>query len=71
MSRFARAFGAFWWDFLVGDTPELLIGALVVLGAGALAVHQRAPRFVVVGCLPVLTALLVMLSVIRRTRARR
>jgi hypothetical protein len=27
-----RAFGRFWWDFLIGDTPELFVGGLVVLG---------------------------------------
>ncbi|MDA8374050.1 MAG: hypothetical protein M0Z91_07380 [Actinomycetota bacterium] len=33
MTRAARAFAMFWWDFLVGDTPELTIGILVALGA--------------------------------------
>jgi hypothetical protein len=71
LGQLMRSFGSFWWDFLVGDTPELFVGALLVLGACALAVHQGAPRFVVVGCLPVLTALLLVLSVIRRARPRR
>jgi hypothetical protein len=66
-----RSFGAFWWDFLVGDTPELLPGVLVVLGAGALAVHQHAPRIVVIGLVPVLAALLLSASVLWRARARR
>ena len=30
--RAARGFGRFWWDFLVGDTPELFVGTLAVLG---------------------------------------
>jgi hypothetical protein len=71
LGHLVRSFGSFWWDFLIGDTPELFVGALLVLGACALAVHQGAPRFVVVGCLPVLTALLLFFSVIRRARARR
>ena len=29
--RLARAFGAFWYDFLVGDRPELFVGPLAVL----------------------------------------
>ncbi len=33
--RSVVAFGRFWVDFLVGDTPELLVGAVVVLGATA------------------------------------
>ena len=31
--RFLRAFGRFWWDFLIGDTPELFVGTLIILGA--------------------------------------
>ncbi len=26
----------FWWDFLIGDTPEIFIGIVVVLGIVAL-----------------------------------
>jgi hypothetical protein len=33
--RALQAFGRFWWDFLVGDTPELAVGALVVIGLAA------------------------------------
>jgi hypothetical protein len=70
-ARWLRVFGAFWWDFLVGDTPELFVGVLVVLGAAALAVHQGAPRFVVIGVIPVLTAVLLCISVLRRAGNRR
>lgn len=69
--RFVRAFGAFWWDFLIGDTPELFVGVLVVLGAAALAVHQGAPRFVVIAAVPFLTAALLCFSVLRHQRTRR
>jgi hypothetical protein len=32
------ALGRFWWEFIVGDTPELALGvALVVLAAWGLA----------------------------------
>lgn len=33
--RYTKAFGRFWWEFLVGDTPELFVGMLVVLGIAA------------------------------------
>ncbi len=33
--RWASAFGRFWWDFLVGDTPELFVGMLIVLAVAA------------------------------------
>lgn len=31
--RVLRSVGRFWWNFLVGDTPELFVGVLAVLGA--------------------------------------
>jgi hypothetical protein len=34
-TRWASAFGRFWWDFLVGDTPELFVGMLIVLAVAA------------------------------------
>ena len=34
-SRMIVGFGHFWWDFLVGDTPELLFGVVIVLGLTA------------------------------------
>ena len=30
--RWLYAFGRFWQDFLIGDTPELFIGAVAVVG---------------------------------------
>jgi hypothetical protein len=70
--RGARAFGRFWWDFLVGDTPELLVGALAAIGIVALLVHGHDVRAVVVGALPVLIVALLALSTFRaRSRVRR
>ncbi|MGH9169476.1 MAG: hypothetical protein ACRD0Z_01145 [Acidimicrobiales bacterium] len=37
--RALTAFGRFWWDFLVGDTPELLVATLVVI-AVAFSLHR-------------------------------
>ncbi|HXQ61271.1 MAG TPA: hypothetical protein VN796_02995 [Acidimicrobiales bacterium] len=67
--RGAVAFGRFWWDFLVGETPELLVGAVVAVGGAALLVHSGAVRAVVVGALPVLVVAILALSV-WRARAR-
>lgn len=33
--RALRGFVMFWWDFLVGDTPELFVAALVTIGVVA------------------------------------
>jgi hypothetical protein len=63
------AFGRFWWEFLVGDTPELLIGALLAMGVAAFFVHGVGVRSVVVGALPVLVVGLLILSSLR-ARAR-
>jgi hypothetical protein len=41
LNRWAIAFGRFWWDFLVGDTPELFIGTLVIIGAAIGLRHER------------------------------
>jgi len=66
------AFGRFWWDFLVGDTPELLVGAVVAVGLAALVVHTVGTRAVVVGTLPLLVIGILTLSLNRaRARARR
>ncbi len=31
IAKWLRSFGMFWWDFLVGDTPELFVGVVAVL----------------------------------------
>ncbi len=65
------AFGRFWWEFLVGDTPELLVGSLVAIGIAALLVHNIGIRAVVVGALPVLVVAILALSTLwARVRAR-
>jgi len=30
--RLVRGFARFWWDFLVGDTPELFLAVVVIVG---------------------------------------
>jgi len=39
VARCAGAFGRFWWEFLVGDTPELLLATLALI-ALALLLHR-------------------------------
>ena len=39
VGRYLRAFGAFWYDFLVGDRPELFVGSIAALAATGLAIH--------------------------------
>jgi hypothetical protein len=50
VARGLRAFGRFWWEFLVGDTPELFVATLVIVGvAFALASLHVLPIIVVPG----------------------
>jgi hypothetical protein len=68
-ARVVRAFGHFWWEFLVGDTPELLVATLVILGVTAIlarAVSGTAAWIV----LPVLVVAALVLSVLRGRRHR-
>jgi hypothetical protein len=65
VTRAVRAFGLFWWDFLVGDTPELLIGTLIILGVVALLVKGASLNAAAVVAFPVMVALLLGVSVYR------
>jgi len=68
LARGLRAFGRFWWDFLVGDTPELFVVTLVVVGiAFALSGLHLLPVIVIPG----LVALAVVVSAARGRVARR
>jgi len=69
--RWLKAFGAFWWDFLVGDTPELLIGALAAIGVVALLVKGPGLNGVAVAGFPVLVVALLAASVLWARRAKR
>lgn len=70
-TRIALAFGRFWWDFLVGDTPELFVGALVVIGLVALLVRSGAPGVLATAALPLMVALLLIATLARAVRASR
>ena len=59
------AFGRFWWDFLVGDTPELLIGVLIALGLVALLVKGPSVNAAGVAAFPGIVTVLLGLSVYR------
>jgi hypothetical protein len=67
--RLVVAFGRFWWDFLIGDTPELFVGSVVVVGLVALLCLDHALRTACAVILPVLVMGLLGLSVWRASRA--
>jgi hypothetical protein len=45
--RWARAFGSFWWDFLVGDTPELFVAVVAIVVVALLLRHHHTAAVIV------------------------
>ena len=68
--RYLRLFRAFWYDFLIGDRPELFVGSIVVLGLVWLAVHMGLSPTAAGGFLTVLILLLAGLSIWSASRRR-
>ena len=67
ISKWIRAFGHFWWDFLVGDTPELFLGMLIIVGVAFLVHHNKAVAVVLV---PAVAIVVLLTSTVRgRKRA--
>jgi len=69
--RYASAFGRFWWEFLIGDTPELLVGGILAVVVVALLAHHGVERAVTVASMPVLVVVVLGASVRRAQRAAR
>ena len=68
-ARLVKGFAMFWWDFLVGDTPELFIAVLLIIGVVALlslAGHFNTAAVIV---LPLLAVAALTLSVRRAQRS--
>jgi len=63
--RGVKAFGKFWWDFLVGDTPELALATGIIV---ALAFLIDGERLAAVILLPLLAATFLLASTIRGRR---
>jgi hypothetical protein len=69
--RLIIGFGRFWWDFLVGDTPEIflaVVATLVVTAVLSLVMHANMVAGVV---LPVLVTLSLATSVARAANVAR
>jgi len=64
IGRAAHSFAAFWWDFLIGDTPELFLAVVVVVGMALLLRNYQTAAIIV---LPVL-AIVSLLASVRRGR---
>ena len=60
-----RTFGRFWWEFLVGDTPELFVAAMVIVGV---AFALRPFHVAAIVTLPVLAIVALTASAFRGRR---
>ena len=47
-TRYAGAFGRFWWEFLVGETPELFLATLALIALALLLHRTRVLAIVLV-----------------------
>jgi hypothetical protein len=65
VTRAMRAFGLFWWDFLVGDTPELALATGAIVGLAFLLDGQRLAGAIL---LPLLAAAFLFVSTYRGRR---
>ena len=69
LRRSLRAFGHFWWDFLIGDSPEFVLATGVII---ALAFLLDEGRLVATIVLPLVAAAFLLASTYRgRKRATR
>jgi hypothetical protein len=68
LTRWARAFGHFWWDFLIGDAPELFVATLAIVAVALLLRHHRDVAYVL---LPLLTVAFLLASTVRAGRRAR
>ena len=69
--RLIKGFVMFWWDFLVGDTPELFVAALVIIGTVALLSEAGHYNAAAVVALPLLAVVALGFSVRRAQRSAR
>jgi len=68
ITRCVRSFGQFWWEFLIGDAPELFAATVVVVVLALLLRHHRDVAYVVV---PLTTIVLLVGSTLRAARRSR
>ena len=62
-----RAFGRFWYDFVIGDDWRLAAGAVVALGLAGVVAHAEHSAWWIV---PAVIAVLLSVSVLRATPRR-
>jgi hypothetical protein len=68
--RVVKAFAGFWWDFLIGDTPELFVGVLVIVGIVLALVKAVSLNSLATVALPGLVVVLLAGSVLQARRGQ-
>jgi hypothetical protein len=63
--NFTKRFVLFWKDFLVGDSPELALGVLIILGAAYLLRNHGVLDVITIVALALV---LMIITVFRKTR---
>ena len=71
IARVVKGFGRFWWDFLVGDTPEIFVASVLTIGVIALVSEAAGWHRAGVVLLPLLATTTLVVSVRRAQRAKR
>lgn len=66
--RYLRAFGRFWYDFLVGDQPELFVGPILALAFTWLLTRLGTADLVVAGILVAMVLLVASGSLVLALR---
>jgi hypothetical protein len=66
--RLLIGFARFWWDFLIGDTPELFVAALTIIGVIALLSEVAGLNVAAIVSLPLLVIVSLGLSLYRAQR---
>jgi len=64
-ARALRVFGHFWWDFLVGDTPEFALATGAIVGLAFLLTGERTAGAIL---LPLTAAAFLLVSTYRGRR---
>ncbi len=70
VKKIVVGFGRFWWDFLVGDTPELFVAVVAILVVIALVSVSAGANAWAVVLLPIMVIAALATSV-RRAAAKR
>ncbi len=71
LTRSLKGFAMFWWDFLIGDTPEIFVAVVVIIGVVALLSVSGHFNAAAATVLPVCAVLALGVSVWRAQRSMR